>query len=85
MDAIYAVLTAHPPRYDEAEADAIGGACFGVVADGAVNLGSERDQTFLLTTDHAPVAVLKVSNTAESTAQNCQEERVVEVITRSSR
>lgn len=82
MDGIDAVLTADPPRFDEAEAMAIGGACFGIVADGAVSLGSERDQTFLLTSDRAPVAVLKVSNAAESTATLDMEALVVSHIGR---
>ncbi|MDX6326973.1 MAG: hypothetical protein QOK15_3327, partial [Nocardioidaceae bacterium] len=82
MDAIDAVLTAVPPRFGEAEAAALGGACFGVVADGAVSLGSERDQTFLLTSDQSPVAVLKVSNAAESTATLDMEALVVSHIAR---
>src|SRR3954453_22960138 len=82
MDGIDAVLTAEPPRFDEATAAAIGAACFGVVADGAVNLGSERDQTFLLTSRGAPVTVLKVSNAAESTATLDMETLVVAHIRR---
>ena len=82
MDAIDAVLTADPPRFDAAEAAAIGGTCFGITADGAVNLGSERDQTFLLTSDQEPVAVLKVSNSAENTATLDMETLVVQHITR---
>src|SRR3954453_13401397 len=82
MDAIDAVLRSDPPRLDQAEAAAIGGACFGVAADGAVSLGSERDQTFLLTSDEAPVAVLKVSNAAESTATLDMEALVVSHIAR---
>ena len=65
MEAIDAVLTADPPRFTGAEAMAIGRARFGVVADGAVSLGSERDQTFLLTSERRTVAILKVSNAAE--------------------
>ena len=82
MDSIDAVLTTHPPRFDEVEAAAIGGDVFGVVADGAVNLGSERDQTFLLTSSRAPAAVLKVSNSAESTANLDMEALVVAHIAR---
>ncbi len=82
MDAIDAVLKADPPRFDETEGAAMGGACFGVVADGAVSLGSERDQTFLLTLDRAPVAVLKVSNADESTATLDMEALVVSHIAR---
>src|SRR3712207_663280 len=82
METIDAVLTADPPRFDEAEAAALGGACFDLVADGAVSLGSERDQTFLLTSDQAPVAVLKVSNAAERTATLDMEALVVSHIAR---
>lgn len=82
MDGIDAVLTAEPPRFGESEAAGIGRACFGLVADGAVNLGSERDQTFLLTADRSPVAVLKVSNPAESTATLDMEALVVSHIGR---
>lgn len=66
MPEIDAVLTALPPEFTETEAAQLGQDHFGVSADGAVSLGSERDQTFLLTRDEAPVAVLKVSNSAES-------------------
>jgi 4-aminobutyrate aminotransferase-like enzyme/Ser/Thr protein kinase RdoA (MazF antagonist) len=82
MGAIDAVLTADPPRFDEGEAAAIAGACFGLVVDGAMSLGSERDQTFLLTSHRAPVAVLKVSNAAESTATLDMESLVVSHIAR---
>lgn len=82
MDTIDAVLTAAPPRFDEAEACAIGGTCFGIATNGAVNLGSERDQTFLLTRNREPLAVLKVSNTAESTATLDMEALVVRHIAR---
>ena len=47
VEAIDAVMTAPPPRLDEADAAAVDK--LGVVADGATSLGSERDQTFLLT------------------------------------
>ncbi|WP_369853765.1 aminotransferase class III-fold pyridoxal phosphate-dependent enzyme, partial [Angustibacter sp. Root456] len=77
-----AVLTTAPPRFSEAEGAAIGRACFGITADAAVSLGSERDQTFLLTSDRRPVAVLKVSNAAESTATLDMEALVVRHIAR---
>ena len=82
MDGIDAVLTAGPPRFDGAQATALGEACFGVHADAAVSLGSERDQTFLLTSAQAPVAVLKVSNAAESTATLDMEALVVAHVAR---
>lgn len=82
MDAMDAVLAAEPPRLEAGAAAAIGGACFGITADGAVSLGSERDQTFLLTSDDAPVLVLKVSNAAESTETLDMEALVVSHIAR---
>ena len=51
MDEIDPVLKAVPPRFSEAEAAELGGRYFGVHAEDAVNLGSERDQTFLLLDD----------------------------------
>ena len=60
------VLTGATPRLTTSDAVAIGAAAFGVAADTARDLGSERDRTFaLLGRDDAPVAVLKVSNSAE--------------------
>lgn len=61
-----AVLRAEAPRFSGAAAARLAGEHFGVKADGARDLGSERDQTLLLTdADSGPVAVLKISNTAE--------------------
>ena len=83
MSQIDPVLTADPPRFSETEAAALGGTHFGITADGAVNLGSERDQTFLLTAaGSGPVGVLKVSNAAESTATLDMEALVVRHIAR---
>jgi 4-aminobutyrate aminotransferase-like enzyme/Ser/Thr protein kinase RdoA (MazF antagonist) len=56
------------PRFTEQQAAALANKHFEVTADGARNLGSERDQTLLLTNlATGPVGVLKISNTAEST------------------
>ncbi len=62
---IDAVLTARPPQFSGAEAVTIARASFAADVDGAVNLGSERDQTFLLSQAAVPVAVMKISNPAE--------------------
>ena len=58
------VLTARPPKLAmNTVLDAA--ARFGVRADSAHDLGSERDQTFMVSSAGEPVAVLKVSNAAE--------------------
>ena len=60
------VLLAPPVRMTAAEACDVARATFGVSASQARNLGSERDQTFMLQdAAGAPVAVMKVSNPAE--------------------
>ena len=60
------VLTGATPRLTTADAVAIGATAFGLAAHAARDLGSERDRTFaLLDTTGTPVAVLKVSNSAE--------------------
>ncbi len=63
------VLAAARPSFDAAEVIDIARRTFDVDADGARDLGSERDQTFLLLDreDH-PLAVMKVSNAAEDPA-----------------
>ena len=61
------VLQVTPPSFSEAEAVTIGSETFGVDAASAENLGSERDQTFLLLGAEGPRAVMKVSNPAEDT------------------
>ena len=60
------VLQAAPPGFADDEAPDLGRRAFGVEAAAAENLGSERDQTFLLR-DAAggPLAIMKVSNAAE--------------------
>ncbi|HYN75559.1 MAG TPA: hypothetical protein VEV13_05115, partial [Candidatus Limnocylindria bacterium] len=66
---IDAVLASSPPAFSEVEAVGLASEAFQVAAAGARNLGSERDQTFLLLDRNAsPVAVLKVSNAAEDPA-----------------
>ncbi len=67
--AFDAVLGAAPPRLTPAEAVDIAAATFGLTAADARDLGSERDQAFLLLgPGGGSVAVMKVSNTAEDPA-----------------
>jgi 4-aminobutyrate aminotransferase-like enzyme/Ser/Thr protein kinase RdoA (MazF antagonist) len=66
---IDAVLQAPPPRFSTDDASKIGASVGGGAAAGARNLGSERDQTFmLLDSANAAIAVMKVSNPAEDVA-----------------
>ena len=66
---IDSVLQAQPPSYTTAQACEIARATHGLDAADARNLGSERDQTFLLLdSSGAGLAVLKVSNPAEDPA-----------------
>jgi len=58
------VLTGATPRLTSVDAVEIAATLFGVRADTARDLGSERDRTFLLEAA-GPVAILKVSNSAE--------------------
>ncbi len=63
------VLRTPPPRFSEAAALELARETFSVDAVAARNLGSERDQAFLLSgPDGNPAAVVKVSNTAEDPA-----------------
>jgi 4-aminobutyrate aminotransferase-like enzyme/Ser/Thr protein kinase RdoA (MazF antagonist) len=65
--AIDAVLVAAPPQWSADQAVAAASETFGIEATTATNLGSERDQTFmLLGAQGAGLAVMKVSNPAES-------------------
>jgi 4-aminobutyrate aminotransferase-like enzyme/Ser/Thr protein kinase RdoA (MazF antagonist) len=64
---IDAVLRAQPPAFSAEQACEIGRAGFGIEAVAGRSLGSERDQTFLLT-GRSGAAVLKVSNPAEDPA-----------------
>src|SRR5690349_1391865 len=60
------VLAAARPAFDPETIVDIGRRTFEIDAAGARDLGSERDQAFLLLDDRgAPLAVLKVSNAAE--------------------
>ena len=60
------VLAAARPAFDEAAAIDIARRTFDLDAGAAQDLGSERDQAFLLLdADEAPLAILKVSNAAE--------------------
>src|SRR4026208_965932 len=66
MDRVLAVAR---PAFDAASVVDIARRTFGVEAAAARDLGSERDQTFLLLdADDAPLAVLKLSNAAEDPA-----------------
>jgi 4-aminobutyrate aminotransferase-like enzyme/Ser/Thr protein kinase RdoA (MazF antagonist) len=84
---IDAVMTREPPRFDAHAAVDIAAATFGVSATAAVDLGSERDQTFLLhrgesaTPAVMPVVmpvVMKVSNAAEDPAMLDMESAALE-------
>src|SRR4029079_7203288 len=64
-----AVLAAPPPDFDEAAIIAIAERTFGLVVGAARDLGSERDQTFLLLGDAAtPRGAVQVLNAAEDPA-----------------
>ena len=66
---IDAVLQAPPPTFSTDQAVQIAAQTFDIGAADARNLGSERDQTFLLLDDAGSgLAVLKVSNPAEDPA-----------------
>ncbi|MEO6206358.1 MAG: aminotransferase class III-fold pyridoxal phosphate-dependent enzyme [Candidatus Limnocylindrales bacterium] len=63
------VLASARPTFDEQAVLGIATATFGLRATAARNLGSERDQTFLLFDDGAtPTAVMKLSNAADDPA-----------------
>ena len=63
------VLAAARPAFDPADVADIARRTFDIEADAARDLGSERDQTFmLLDRAAAPLAVMKVSNAAEDPA-----------------
>ncbi len=64
-----AVLAAAPPDFDERAIIDIAARTFGAHAVAARDLGSERDQTFLLLdAADVPLAVMKLSNAAEDPA-----------------
>jgi 4-aminobutyrate aminotransferase-like enzyme/Ser/Thr protein kinase RdoA (MazF antagonist) len=63
------VLSAPRPAFGAADVPDIARRTFDVAAAGARDLGSERDQTFLvLDADGSPISVMKVSNVAEDPA-----------------
>jgi 4-aminobutyrate aminotransferase-like enzyme/Ser/Thr protein kinase RdoA (MazF antagonist) len=59
------VLRASRPALSDADAVELARACFGVAAESARDLGSERDRTFALHDSGMAVAILKVSNASE--------------------
>ncbi len=65
-DAQRSVLETPPPRFTPREVEAITAELFGI-AGTATNLGSERDQTFLVAGDGSSV-VVKISNVGETAA-----------------
>ncbi|MCB0997785.1 MAG: aminotransferase class III-fold pyridoxal phosphate-dependent enzyme [Acidimicrobiales bacterium] len=76
------VLLEPPPPCTAADAISLG-ARFGLRAADARDLGSERDRTFLLIGDDtSPIAVMKISNAAESVETLDMEANVVEHATR---
>ena len=74
-DRRMSVLESHPPRFTTSDAAAIAAEVYGV-SGLASDLGSERDQTFLID-DGAAGAVLKVSNSGEDEAVLDLEERAI--------
>jgi len=64
-----AILASRLPAFSEAEAVAVASRTFGLGALTASNLGSERDQTFLLAGPSGErLAIMKISNVAEDPA-----------------
>jgi 4-aminobutyrate aminotransferase-like enzyme/Ser/Thr protein kinase RdoA (MazF antagonist) len=63
---VNSVLESTPPRFTATEAAAIAAELFGLLGD-AQDLGSERDQTFLVA-GHDADGVIKISNLGESAA-----------------
>ncbi|MFL5768415.1 MAG: aminotransferase class III-fold pyridoxal phosphate-dependent enzyme [Actinomycetota bacterium] len=61
------VLTAAPPRFTSADAEAVARRVFGVEGRGS-ELGSERDQNFRIEDASGPSYVLKISNSGEDRA-----------------
>ena len=67
MSRSLTVLEAQPPRFSADEVAAIAADCFNVEGT-AVDLGSERDQTFLIDDGRRGGGVLKISNLGEDAA-----------------
>lgn len=64
--AFDAILASASPTYSEAQALAIAARTYGVAAESARSLGSERDQTFRLAAASGEgLAIMKISNLAE--------------------
>jgi len=78
--ATESVLEAPPPRFTAEEIAAIAAELFGLSGQ-ASDLGSERDQTFLID-DGAAVGVLKISNLGEDAAVLDLEAQAIEHISR---
>jgi 4-aminobutyrate aminotransferase-like enzyme/Ser/Thr protein kinase RdoA (MazF antagonist) len=76
---VSSVLDSAPPRFTAAEASEIAAELFGVHGS-ASDLGSERDQAFLLE-NGAAGAVLKISNSGEDTAMLDFEEAAIAHVT----
>ena len=69
MSPLDRVIETRPPDFSASQAVQIGRDRFALPAAAASNLGSERDQTFLLqAADGTGLAVMKVSNAAEDPA-----------------
>ena len=69
MHAFDAILASRLPEFSESDAVRIAAETFRVRASTATNLGSERDQTFLLSGPAGDgLAIMKVSNAAEDPA-----------------
>jgi len=74
------VLEATPPRFTAAEVESIARECFGLVGR-ATDLGSERDQSFLVAGPDRE-GVLKISNLGEEPATLDLEEAAIAHVTR---
>jgi hypothetical protein len=61
-----ASMTGEQPALEASDACLAAATLFGVYGDDAKNLGSERDQAFLILEGNTKVAVLKVSNALEN-------------------
>jgi len=69
MQAFDAILASRLPGFSETDAVGVAAATFGLTAATAENLGSERDQTFLLRGARGDdLAIMKISNAAEDPA-----------------
>ncbi len=75
-------MLAAPPDFTTDDAVHIARETFAVTAATAVDLGSERDQTFRLLCDGNPLAIIKVSNAAEDVDMLDMEAAVVAHIER---